>query len=76
MKITITEEKKEKLGKCAEKILRYSGKLMSCIETLGEDDDDDDDEYGERNSMMGMREDDEEMPRKYYGERRARYRRY
>lgn len=73
MKITITEEKKEKLSECTEKILRYAGKLMSCIESLDEDDDDDDDddEYGER-------DDDGGASMRRYGERRgrARYRRY
>lgn len=80
MKITITEEKKEKMSECTEKILRYAGKLMSCIEHL--DDDDDDDEYGERNYRMGMRDDDDDMGRMNYGERGGRgsrmmrYRRY
>lgn len=75
MKIMITEEKKEKMSECTEKILRYAGKLMSCIERL---DDEDDDEYGERGSM-GMRDDDEDDEPVHYGERRRsrmRYRRY
>lgn len=64
----ITEEKKEKMSECTEKILRYAGKLMSCIETL---EDEDDEDYGERNYRMGMREDDEDMPMMRYGERRG-----
>ena len=77
MKITITEEKKEKLSECTEKILRYAGKLMSCIERLDEDDDDDD-EYGERGYRMGMRDDDDDPSMTRYGGRgsRMRYRRY
>ncbi|MCQ2299686.1 MAG: hypothetical protein MJZ81_06145 [Bacteroidales bacterium] len=79
MKITITEEKKEKLSECTEKILRYAGKLMSCIERL--DEDDDDDEYGERDYRMGMRDDDDDPSMRRYGERggrgsNMRYRRY
>lgn len=69
MKIMITEEKKEKLSDCAEKILGYAGKLMSCIERLDEEDD----EYGERDYRMGMRDDDDD-PMDRYGERRGRYR--
>lgn len=71
----ITEEKKDKLSEYTEKILRYAGKMMSCVERL---EDEDDDEYGERGSM-GMRDDDEDDEPVHYGERRRsrmRYRRY
>lgn len=53
--IRIEESKKEKMSEYAEKILKHAGKLMQCIEDLGEggygerDDEDDDDE------MEGMR---------------------
>jgi hypothetical protein len=54
--IKIEESKKEKMSEYAEKMLKYGGKLMQCIEDLGEggygerdDEDDDDDE------MEGMR---------------------
>ena len=70
MKITITEEKKDKLSEYTEKILRYAGKMMSCVESL-----DDDDEYGERGAggSMGMRDDDDDddMSMRRYGQRRG-----
>lgn len=37
--IKITTKKKEKMSEHAEKALRHMGKLMQCIEELGEDDD-------------------------------------
>ena len=37
MRIIATESKKEKLSEYAEKMLKYGGKLMQCIEELGED---------------------------------------
>lgn len=37
--IKITSKKKEKMSEHAEKALRHMGKLMQCIEELGEDDD-------------------------------------
>ena len=75
MKITITEEKKEKLSGYTEKILKYAGKMMSCVEHLEDESDDDEDAMGERDgNRMGMRhmdDDDFEMPGAY-GERRSR----
>lgn len=62
--IKITEDKKEKMSDYAEKMLRYGGKLMQCIEEMDEghmgerDDDDedwDDDDMGYRNGGMGER---------------------
>lgn len=53
--IKIEEGKVDKMSDYAEKMLKYGGKLMSCLEELSEggygerDDDDDDDE------MEGMR---------------------
>lgn len=38
MKIIVTESKKEKMSEYAEKMLKYGGKLMQCIEDLGDDD--------------------------------------
>lgn len=70
MKIVITESKKEKMSEYAEKMLKYGGKLMQCIDSLEEgnygnrDDDDDDwedDDFGQRGgypsgrSNYGMR---------------------
>jgi hypothetical protein len=62
--IEITEGKREKMSEHAEKMLRHAGKLMQCIEELGErdgmgerydyDDDeeeDDDDDFGRRDEM-------------------------
>lgn len=60
--IEITEGKREKMSEHAEKMLRHAGKLMQCIEELGErdgmgerydddddwDDEDEDDDFGRR----------------------------
>ena len=78
MKITITEKEKDKLIECTEKILRYAGKLISCIKHL---DDEDDDEYGERDYRIGMHDDDDDPYIIRHGERDGRgssmiYRRY
>ena len=35
--IEIEHEKQAEMAECAEKILKYGGKLMQCIEELGED---------------------------------------
>ena len=35
--ITIDEGKKEKMSEYAEKMLKYGGKLMHCIESLNEE---------------------------------------
>lgn len=65
MRIVITESKKEKMSEYAEKMLRYGGKLMQCIDSLDEggygnrDDDDnemdDDDDFGQRGGYSGDR---------------------
>ena len=74
--IKITEHKKEKMSDYAEKMLKYGGKLMQCIEELEEDDmgeryedddDDDDDDEGYRNDNYRRGGD--------IGERRRRNRR-
>lgn len=55
--IEITEKKRHKMADYAEKMLRYGGKLMQCLDELDEEsdmgerddwDDDDDDDMGER----------------------------
>ena len=56
--ITIDEGKKEKMSEYAEKMLKYGGKLMQCIESLNEEEDE----------SMGERY-DERMGRGRYGER-------
>lgn len=70
--IKITDSKKDEMSELAEKMLHYGGKLMSCLESLGDED------YGER---MGMRDDwdddeDDDMGmrggRGGYGMRRGR----
>lgn len=48
--IRITSEKRDEMSDIAGKMLRYGGKLMDCLESLGDED------YGER---MGMREEDD-----------------
>lgn len=63
--IKITENKREKMSDYAEKMLKYGGKLMQCIEELDEgsmgerdedeDDWDDDEDMGYRNGGMGER---------------------
>lgn len=64
MMIEISESKVEKMSDYAEKMLRYGGKLMQCIEELSEgegmgerwDDDDryyDDEGMGERGGYSG-----------------------
>lgn len=61
--IKIEESKKEKMSGYAEKMLKYGGKLMQCLEELGEDDygdrdddwdeeDFDDDDFGQRGYRM------------------------
>lgn len=64
--IKITTKKKEKMSEHAEKALRHMGKLMQCIEELGEDDDMGE-RYGNRyegggygNRYMGERDEDDE----------------
>ena len=87
MMIQVSSAKKEKLADCAEKVLRYAGKLMQCVESLEEGDD----EMGERSSYrMGMRGSyrgagqkasyrgdydpmDDDQDSDMYGERRGRY---
>lgn len=51
MRLIVTESKKEKMSEYAEKMLHYGGKLMQCIENLGDDDmgERDEDYMGERN---------------------------
>ena len=52
--ITIDEGKKEKMSEYAEKMLKYGGKLMQCIESLNEDEDERMGErYGERMGRGG-----------------------
>lgn len=76
MKIIVTESKKEKMSEYAEKMLHYGGKLMQCIESLGDDDmgERDEDYMGNRGgggygNRYGNRwaDDDDDM-----GERRRR----
>jgi len=83
--IEITESKVEKMSDYAEKMLKYGGKLMQCIEELSEGEgigrrerereyDDDDDRYDEMGGRGGS-------GRGGYGERRGvrgtgRYSRY
>lgn len=74
--VEITDDKIGMMTECVEKMLRYGGKIMSCLEELegGE-------QYGERGSYgmrggsMGYRGDEwEETPpvMSRYGERRGR----
>lgn len=64
--IKITTKKKEKMSEHAEKALKHMGKLMQCIEELGEDDDMGE-RYGNRyeggnygNRYMGERDEDDD----------------
>lgn len=74
--IEITESKMEMLAENAEKMLRYGGKVMQCIDELkngrlGERHHDDYRDY--REGRYGMRSEDDDADR--YGERgwRRRY---
>lgn len=75
MKIIVTESKKEKMSEYAEKMLHYGGKLMQCIESLGDEEmgERDEDYMGNRGGGYGNRygnrwaDDDDDM-----GERRRR----
>lgn len=84
--IEITEKKRHKMADYAEKMLRYGGKLMQCLDELDEDSDmghrDDEDGYrgrmGNRHPMgrrmrddMGEREDWDDDDEDM-GERRGR----
>lgn len=57
--IKITSKKREKMSEHAEKALKHMGKLMQCIEELGEDDDMDErygsGRYGSGGGSMGER---------------------
>lgn len=58
--ITIDESKKEKMSEYAEKMLKYGGKLMQCIEEL------EDEDYGERyEERYGERYDDYDDDEEY-----------
>ena len=50
--IEITEEKKNHMAECTEKILHYAGKLMQCIENV-------DSKYNEYESRARKRYDNE-----------------
>lgn len=80
--VKITEGKRDKMVEHAEKMLRHAGKLMQCLDELGErdgmgerydddwdEDEDDDDDFGRRDEDMGRR-----RGVKYTG-RYSRYRR-
>lgn len=74
--IKITEKKKEKMAEHAEKALKHLGKLMQCVEELGEDDGMGE-RYGNRyggrmGSRMGERDDWDEDDYEPMGERRRR----
>lgn len=82
--IKITTKKKEKMSEHAEKALRHMGKLMQCIEELGEDDDMGE-RYGNRyeggnygnrygNRFMGERDDEDDDDDYPMHERRRRSR--
>lgn len=78
--IKITESKKEKMADYAEKMLRYGGKLMQCLDELDEGsmgERDDDDEDWDDEDMMGYRNGGGMGERRYrregsMGERRSR----
>ena len=76
--IEISESKKEKMSELTENILKYGGKLMSCLEEMDEEHGE---RYGKRESMGGRygqrmkyRHDDDEMDDddEMTGERRMR----
>lgn len=77
--VQVTEDKIGTMSECAEKMLHYGGKLMSCIEELESGG-----QYGERSysrygNRYGNREWEEEDEPSRYGNRgrmRDRYGRY
>lgn len=73
--IKITTKKKEKMSEHAEKALKHMGKLMQCIEELGEDDDMGGN-YGNRygNRFMSERDDEDDDDDYPMRERRRRSR--
>lgn len=80
--IKIEESKKDKMSEYAEKMLKYGGKLMQCLEELDEggmgERDDDYDEDWDDDDMMGNRNGGGMGQRRYrrenggMGERRSR----
>jgi len=79
--IKISEDKKEKMSDYAEKMLKYGGKLMQCIEDLDEgsmgERDDDEDDWDDDDDDMGYRNGGSMGQRRYrreggMGERRSR----
>lgn len=67
----ITEDKISKMAEYAEKMLRYGGRLMECIESL-----DGKSEAGMRHGMRGYRDmddDPETMGMRRYRDRDGRY---
>lgn len=60
--IQISEEKKEKMSEMCEKMLKYGGKLMQCIEDCDE------------RTNLRWDDDDEDYPRSRFGLRRGRMR--
>ena len=82
--IQIEEHKLDKMSEYAEKMLKYGGKLMSCIEEMSEESGMGhrggsygiryDDEMGER-GRYGMRDDEDWDENEMMGERRRRSRR-
>jgi hypothetical protein len=86
--IQIDEHKYDKMSEYAEKMLKYGGKLMSCIEEMGEEHgyghrggygNRYDDEYSSRYGMgsygMGYRDDEDEWDDEKMNERRGGRRR-
>jgi hypothetical protein len=60
--IKIEESKVDKMSDYAEKMLKYGGKIMQCLEELSDgemgerdDDDDEDEDFGMRGGSMGSR---------------------
>lgn len=60
--IRIEESKVDKMSDYAEKMLKYGGKIMQCLEELSDgemgerdDDDDEDEDFGMRGGSMGSR---------------------
>ena len=79
--IKITESKKDKMSEYAEKMLRYGGKLMQCLDELdegsmGERDDDYDEDWADDDDMIGNRNGGGMGQRRYrresMGEKRSR----
>ena len=76
--IEITEDKFDKMAEYTEKMLKYGGKLMSCLSDMGEEygmNYRENEDYGRYGRRSGMNYRDDEWDEDEMSERRGRRRR-